>query len=342
MQRSRIEAACGHLELELVAVVRDHVPLDAGPREGLTAALDRIGAGEASCLVVSELGCLGRDVAELAAVVDRLERERARLIVLDVGLDTATPAGRLAISPSGGADPPPEPEREPAAAAVLALGYASLAAADADGGRSLEEQRQAIELEAARLGLQLVEVVRERERDGRAHDRAGLSYLLERIAAGDAGCVVVSGLDRLGSSIGELGTILQWLQRNEVRLIVAELQIDTASPGGRTTVMTLASVAGWERERLSERTRKGLAAARAKRHAGAGAAETDWGAVRRRIAAMRADGMTLQAIADVLNREGVPTQRGGAEWRPSSVQTAAGYKRRPRASPLDDLPRAPG
>ena len=37
--------------------------------------------------------------------------------------------------------------------------------------------------------------------------------------------------------------------------------------------------------------------------------------------------MTLQAIADVLNAEGVPTLRGGAMWRPSSVQRAAGYRR---------------
>jgi hypothetical protein len=42
---------------------------------------------------------------------------------------------------------------------------------------------------------------------------------------------------------------------------------------------------------------------------------------------MRARGMTLQAIADTLNAEGVPTLRGGAEWRPSSVQAAVGYKR---------------
>ena len=37
--------------------------------------------------------------------------------------------------------------------------------------------------------------------------------------------------------------------------------------------------------------------------------------------------MTLQAIADVLNEEGVPTLRGGAMWRPSSVQRATGYRR---------------
>jgi hypothetical protein len=37
--------------------------------------------------------------------------------------------------------------------------------------------------------------------------------------------------------------------------------------------------------------------------------------------------MTLQAIADRLNAEGVPTLRGGKLWRPSSVQVALGYRR---------------
>lgn len=49
--------------------------------------------------------------------------------------------------------------------------------------------------------------------------------------------------------------------------------------------------------------------------------------LRERIADMRAGGMTLQAIADQLNAEGIPTVRGGAKWRPSSVQAAAGYHR---------------
>ena len=47
---------------------------------------------------------------------------------------------------------------------------------------------------------------------------------------------------------------------------------------------------------------------------------------------MRARGMTLQAIADTLNSEGVPTLRGGSEWRPSSVQAAVGYKRPKRGA----------
>ncbi len=57
---------------------------------------------------------------------------------------------------------------------------------------------------------------------------------------------------------------------------------------------------------------------------------------------MRAEGSTYQTIADTLNAEEVPTLRGGAQWRVSSVQTASGYKRpAPRASRSVDLPAVP-
>jgi DNA invertase Pin-like site-specific DNA recombinase len=399
-QRLEIESACHRLGLELVDLVRDQESDEPGPegRPGLSYALDRIDAGEATCLIVSDLERLSRRVPELAAVVDRLERARVRLIAIDVGLDTATPRGRLAVTPQtpvgaepgGDSDPgaaPPEqvpgdaelgvadvadaqavteperadavepagdeePGREAAVArvaadggrarareAIRALGYASV---PADGGRrQLAAQQRAILRRADRLGLELVEVVRDREpKTGKALDRAGLSYLIERLAAGDATCIIVSGLERLSRSVAELGTIVEWLEENEVRLVAVDLDLDTASESGRSTARALASVAGWERERLVDRTRKGLAAARAKRRAAPGPSSSpDWEAIKDRIAAMRADGMTLQAIADQLNREGVPTQRGGTEWRPSSVQTAAGYRRPPRPRKVDELPK---
>jgi hypothetical protein len=55
-----------------------------------------------------------------------------------------------------------------------------------------------------------------------------------------------------------------------------------------------------------------------------------------RITSMRERGLSLQAIADTLNASGVPTRRGGAQWRPSSVQAALGYRR-----PRPPLPGAP-
>jgi DNA invertase Pin-like site-specific DNA recombinase len=387
-QRLEIESACQELGLELVDLVRDQEPEQptAEGRPGLLYALERMEAGEASCLVVSDLARLSRRVDELRAVVDRLERGRLRLVAIDVGLDTATPKGRLAVtretatdtaeveepevvepSPAKEAaaeasDLEPAPEVEPVAAAaadaapaaapisadpavglkartaVRALGYASVPK-DGDAGQ-LTVQERAISRIAERFGLELVDVVRDREpKAGKALDRAGLSYLIDRLAAGDATCVVVSSLDRLSRSVAELGDIVQWLEENEVRLIAIDLALDTASASGRSTARALASVAGWERERVLGRTRKGLAAARAKQHASAGPAAPDWDEIKQRIAAMRADGMTLQAIADVLNREGVPTQRGGTEWRPSSVQTAAGYRRPPRPRKVDELPK---
>lgn len=384
-QRLEIENACEGLGLELMDIVRDEESDEPGdePRPGLSYALERLEAGEATCLVVSDLERLSRRVSELAALVDRLERARVRLIAVDVGLDTATPSGRLAVTPQAGAEAveaegaevvaeaapaepaAPEPIRpEPldrvqpglreAAPARLAgdrvsgprrreggraLGYASI---PPDGGRrQIAAQHRAISRSAERLGLELVEVIRDREpKAGKALDRAGLSYLIERLAAGDATCVIVSGLERLSRSVAELGTIVEWLEENEVRLVAVDLNLDTASPSGRSTARALTSVAGWERERLVDRTRKGLAAARAKRRASPGRSSSpDWEAIKDRIAGMRAEGMTLQAIADQLNREGVPTQRGGSEWRPSSVQTAAGYKRPPRPRKVDELPK---
>ena len=92
------------------------------------------------------------------------------------------------------------------------------------------------------------------------------------------------------------------------------------------------SVGQWESRRIGEQTRKGLAAARATRGKTGRPAVEDVPHLKERIAAMRAEGMTLQAIADKLNEEGVPTLRGGSQWRPSSVQAAAGY-RRPKKGP---------
>jgi Recombinase len=53
---------------------------------------------------------------------------------------------------------------------------------------------------------------------------------------------------------------------------------------------------------------------------------------------MRGANMTLQAIADQLNNEGVPTLRGGAMWRPSSVQAALGYRRPGTRGARDQFP----
>lgn len=361
-QEADITQACRSLGLRLVEVVREESSDNGGSAErpDLEHALQQLEAGEVSCLVVGGLEQLSRSVDELASVIDRLERAGARLVALDVGLDTASSSGRLALErrPVAGqsvyapdmadlARLEPGAEEPPAVAPAVvvtnALGYAMLPVGSGDQQVDHEAAVQAIRRRAADLALDVVQIIHEPEVEGKALDRPGFSALIERIAAGDAGCLIVGSLGQLSHSVSELGTIVNWLERNRIRLITVDLELDTASSGGRLTARALSSVAGWQHDRLSERTRKGLAAAQAKRRAAAtdseaGGSGSSWPEVSKRIAAMRSNGMTLQAIADVLNAEGVPTPRGGTQWRPSSVQTAAGYKRRSRAKKTDDLP----
>jgi DNA invertase Pin-like site-specific DNA recombinase/peptidoglycan hydrolase-like protein with peptidoglycan-binding domain len=214
---------------------------------------------------------------------------------------------------------------------VLAVGYATAPKAEESGGALVREQGAAIEALCERHGWRLLELVRDIE-DPRVKglDRPGLTYALERMANGEASCLVVSQLRRLSPSAGDLGRILESIARNGGRLVALDVDVDTAVPAGRKAANVLISVSAWERERVGQRTRKGLEAARAKGHRIGRPAVEDMPELKERIAKMRTQGMTLQAIADRLNEEGVPTLRGGEKWRPSSVQAAVGYRRPPR------------
>jgi DNA invertase Pin-like site-specific DNA recombinase len=182
-----------------------------------------------------------------------------------------------------------------------------------------------IAAECKRRGLALLETVRDREpQSASAPRRPGLGRALQRIMDGEAQGLAVAELSRLGDSVPELGRVLEWFLQSDVRLIAASPSLDTEEEAGRLAVSTIIELSRWEHERLVERTRMGMRAAQRK----GPPRVADQPELRERIARMRAEGMTLQRIADRLNAEGVPTVRGGAKWRTSSVQTAAGYRRR--------------
>jgi DNA invertase Pin-like site-specific DNA recombinase len=82
---------------------------------------------------------------------------------------------------------------------------------------------------------------------------------------GDA--LVVTKIDRIGRSVGNLVQAVSDLGRRGVDLIVLDQAIDTTTPAGRMLFHVLAAVAEFERDLIAERTRDGLAAARA-RHGG--------------------------------------------------------------------------
>ena len=205
---------------------------------------------------------------------------------------------------------------------VTVIGYVHTGAAHIDD--DLRRQADTIERLCARCGWDLVSLVHELgPAKIRAVKRPGLSGALQRLLVGDANCLVVTDLRVLCRSVGELGAVLDALERARARLVSLEPPVDTATQAGQVAARILNAVSEWERGRALERSRRGLAAAREK-----GALQpTIDPQLKRQIERMRGAGMTLQAIVDVLNEEGVPTVRGGSTWRPSSVQAAIGYRR---------------
>jgi DNA invertase Pin-like site-specific DNA recombinase len=195
--------------------------------------------------------------------------------------------------------------------------------------REIREQAEAIAAECEHVGIGLLQVVSEREpAKGQGLTRPGLEYALRRILEGEADGLIVCDLSRLTRSSAQLGAILQWFVSRDVRLVAIAEEIDTAEHSGQVTVRTLIGFSNRERERITARTRRGLEVARSNSQAARRPAVIDDPYLRERIRRMREQHMSLQAIADALNAEGVPTVRGGAKWRPSSLQSVTGYRRK--------------
>lgn len=97
---------------------------------------------------------------------------------------------------------------------------------------------------------------------GKLASRPQLDAMLDYVRPGDV--LVITKLDRLGRSVANLVELAAKLAERQVDLRVLHQGIDTATPGGRLTFHILASIAEFERDLISERTRDGLAAARAR------------------------------------------------------------------------------
>lgn len=74
--------------------------VDVANREQLALALEFVREGDA--LVVTKLDRLARSVAHLLSIVDALNRKGVALRILGMGIDTATPTGKLMLTVLGG------------------------------------------------------------------------------------------------------------------------------------------------------------------------------------------------------------------------------------------------
>jgi DNA invertase Pin-like site-specific DNA recombinase len=138
------------------------------------------------------------------------------------------------------------------------IGY--MRVSKADGSQVLDLQRDAL------LGAGVIERhLYSDTASGKKDDRPGLAACLRALREGDT--LVVWKLDRLGRSLRHLVNVVHDLTSRSVGLKVLTGQgaaIDTTTPAGKLVFGIFASLAEFERDLISERTRAGLASARAR------------------------------------------------------------------------------
>jgi DNA invertase Pin-like site-specific DNA recombinase len=131
-------------------------------------------------------------------------------------------------------------------------------------------------------------------------DRPGLKLLLEVARSGDT--VIVWRLDRLARSLKDLISLVERLEASGIGLKSLRELIDTTSSGGKLVFHLFGALAEFERTLIRERTRAGLAAARARGRKGGRPKLLD---VDQRALALRLYQERQHPIADICRMMGI-------------------------------------
>jgi DNA invertase Pin-like site-specific DNA recombinase len=208
------------------------------------------------------------------------------------------------------------------------IGYARVStASQATSGVGIAAQRQTLADAAQMQGLVVSDILTDEAISGRRMaNRPGLQAAISKLRSGQASGLVVSKVDRLGRNASEVLALADQADRENWRLVVLDVGLDTATTSGRLVLGMLAIAARFEHDRISERQNEKFRELRQQgRPRGLPAAGRD---LADRVIAMRDEGKTLDAIATALNNEGIATPRCSAHgWRRSSVRSVIETRR---------------
>lgn len=135
------------------------------------------------------------------------------------------------------------------------VGYARVSTSD-----------QNLDLQLSTLKNIGCEKVYQDQMSGTKTNRPGLEMALEVLRENDT--LVVWKLDRLGRTVKGLIELVNGLEKKNIHFKSITDNVDTSTPSGRFFFHVMASLAQMERELIAERTKAGLAAAKAKGRVG--------------------------------------------------------------------------
>jgi len=159
-------------------------------------------------------------------------------------------------------------------------------------------EKQAIERqldELVAVGVEQRHIYREKM-TGTKRDRPELNRMLTELQTGDT--VIVVELSRIGRSSKDILEIVELIhQRGAHFRSLSEKWLDTTTPQGQLIFTIFAGLCQFERDLIAERTKSGLAAAKARgRSGGRPATETETAS---EILALHHNGVGVTEIADI-------------------------------------------
>lgn len=198
-------------------------------------------------------------------------------------------------------------------------------------GDGFDRQRDAVTRFASRNGYHLVDEFRDEGASGTKElsDRPGLAALIDRIESNGVKVVIVGRADRLARDLMVSEVIIDQLTRAGAKVLTADGADLTSAEGDPTRTLirqVLGAVAQFDKSvtvlklrAARERIRRREGRCEGRKPFGARPAEA---ATLKRIQQLRRKPigqprLSIAAIAERLNQEGLPSRQGGP-WRPSS------------------------
>jgi site-specific DNA recombinase len=218
------------------------------------------------------------------------------------------------------------------------IGYARVSMEEqASKGDSLEVQKKKIGQHCETHDLHLLRIVTDPGFSGKNLERPGIAEVLDclRQRKGGADGVVIYKLDRITRSLRDWDFLITefFSEKAGKRLFSVSDSIDTGTAGGRMVLNVLMSVAQWEREIISERTKDAL---QAKIGRGERCGKVRFGydlaadgrtLVRnereqetiRTMQGWRASGKKFKEMVAMMEELGIETKEGNRIWMPSTI-----------------------
>ena len=194
-----------------------------------------------------------------------------------------------------------------------------------EDGISLDAQERQLRFAAEMAGYEVV-MLREEGKSGKnIRNRPILRQALEDLDSGKAAALYVTRIDRLARSTQDFLSVIDRSQKNNWRLALLDIGLDTATHQGRFVVTIMAAMAEMERGMISERAKDV--------HKDRREQDKKWGVdlgpkpmieeeILAEIVEMRKSGVSYQAIAKNFNAREIPTSNGGKQWYASTVRHA--------------------